>query len=1856
LNYDSQSVDGETGSTNNQPSAVGEGWSLAGGGYIERTYVSCSVDDGATGAITTSGDLCWKTDNATLNLAGHSSELVRDSTTGTWKLQSDDGSRIEHLVGAAQGCAVGGNGTYDDDCWRLTTTDGTQYYFGLNELPGWNSGDTTTNSAWSVPVFGNDPGEPCNTGTFATSACNQGWRWNLDYVVDVHSNAEALYYAAESNNYAENGGTGAAYTRGGQLDHIDYGLTAGTVYASNAASDRVVFGYDSYGRCNDASHATCTSESLGSPANAAAHPTAYPDVPFDQFCNGTSCPTLLSPSFWTTAMLDTVTTQALSGGSYNNVDVWTLGHSFPDPGDGTNAALWLTQVGHTGYAGGSSLSEPDTIFTGTTMQNRVWDVASGLAPLDKWRIASIKTASGAVISVNYSAQDCQPSEIASILANPQSNSRRCYPEPWSPQITSTLSLPVRQDLFHKYVVTSVISNPETGGGNDQTQETDYVYDGTPAWRYDTSPLTQDKYRTWSQYAGYNTIEVRVGDHNTPAAQQTTVYNFYQGMDGDRANAAGGTKSVSVNGFPGVADSLWFGGQTRETKILNGVGGAVVSDTVNSPWASNVTANDGTNTARMTGDGDTLLTEPVSSGGNQTTDTTTSHDATYGYPMTVNVVTSDANSSCTTDQYTPANTSAWIIGVPDKVLKVARDCAHLSSAVYPQDAISAVRTAYDGLGMGAMPTKGDPTLTEVAESYTGSTPNWSPSTANTTTYDAMGRVTQTKDGNGHATGTAYTPAAGAPAGSGALTSETVTNALSQTDTTTYNPAWGVETSDTDANGELTTATYDPLGRRLGVWQPGRLQASNPTPSIGYAYTLSQTSPNAVATSTLTDSSTTTSYVLYDGLGQQVQTQAPSDATGTTVTDTGYDSAGRVDMTNNAYWTTNVNPSATLFVPISEQNITSKVLTNYDGAGRTTATILMSLAVEQSRTSYAYPGADRTDTTPPAGGTPTSTYTNSLGQQIKLIQYLAATPLGTAPQEATTYQYNAEGKMSAMSDPSGNQWTWAFDTQGRQTSATDPDTGTTTSTYDRAGNVLSTTDARGITLAYSYDSLNRKTGQFVGSTSPTTGTKLASWTYDTVAKGQLSSSTSYVGSTPGHAGLAYTTSVTAYDDGYRPLTSNVIIPTGAPALGGKTYTTTNNYTVYGAILNTTDPAEGNLPSELLRYSYTPNAKLSGIRGNSAIVSSTVYTAIGQIGQYNRSSITATGIDSTYGYDSATGNISEIKETAVTPTAITTVDDRNYTHDAAGNITKAATTSTGATDTQCYSYDYLRDLTAAWTPSSGNCATTPTSSTLGGPAPYWDTYTIDPATGNRTTAVQNPTVSGGTTTTNTYSYPTAATAHPHAVQSVTHTAGTTTTGTDAYGYDASGDTTARPGQTLTYDPAGRVATVTSGGVTQSNIYDASGNLLMQTDPTTGTTLFAGDTEIHVAHGAADSAATAIRTYSLNGTPVAERTDSSTMRWITTDIDGTADMEVLPSTGTITRRYNDPYGNTRGTPAIWSSTHGYLNAPTSTLTALIQLGARAYDPTLGKFLSVDPVLAPTNPQQNNGYAYASNTPVTMSDPSGLCAGGVYSGGHYTPVTTCPDGAASDPVPTPDQSAGGVGRAYVDAAGGGNAGSGAFDGSDNAPGLPDLETTHGKQWVMSHVIGKASPEQIETTGSMLIAGAWSLVMAGCAMVTDEVAEGCYEAAESSGETADEDAALLGEIETADANALAEDSGSSLGDAGSAGVDRGDGRDALGKFTGAGGYGADAEEQGLQDYEDATGLSVERTQVRSSSPVGIRYYDGLAQKPDGTYEGIEVKSGTAMLSKSQQIFDNYIKNGGTATAVLNGQTIAVTSVVLRRVQ
>lgn len=123
------------------------------------------------------------------------------------------------------------------------------------------------------------------------------------------------------------------------------------------------------------------------------------------------------------------------------------------------------------------------------------------------------------------------------------------------------------------------------------------------------------------------------------------------------------------------------------------------------------------------------------------------------------------------------------------------------------------------------------------------------------------------------------------------------------------------------------------------------------------------------------------------------------------------------------------------------------------------------------------------------------------------------------------------------------------------------------------------------------------------------------------------------------------------------------------------------------------------------------------------------------------------------------------------------------------------------------------------------------------------------------------------------------------------------------------------------------------------------------------------------------------MGGQPVALRTatagsTTSTVSWLISDNHSTTLAAINSTTGAVTRRYLDPFGNTRGSPAAWPDDKSFLDDPT---TNTQQVGARVYDPTLGRFLTVDPILETGDPQALNGYAYANNNPVSNSDPTGL-------------------------------------------------------------------------------------------------------------------------------------------------------------------------------------------------------------------------------------------------------------------------------------
>ncbi|WP_431883847.1 polymorphic toxin-type HINT domain-containing protein [Micromonospora gifhornensis] len=1595
LAYSSASVDGRSEVTNNQPSWIGEGFDYSPG-FIERRYVSCAEDRKKSGAnnTTDTGDLCWRSDNATMNLNGRSSELVFETGKG-WHTRTEDGSKIEKLTGAS------GNGDNNGEHWRVTTTDGTQYFFGLHSLPGQTS---KTNSTLAVPVFGNHSGEPCNQTAFANSDCQQAWRWNLDYVVDVRGNTMSLWYGKETNKYARNDtdSDDVSYDRAGYLERIDYGTydrtsaIHGVTERSTSPYARVVFDTDM--RCFD----NCGTES--SPVKA-----SWKDTPWDQECktSATSCAQQYSPTFWTTKRLKKITTRVWdttkTTPAWQDVESWTLSHTFAATADSTHTGLWLNRIDHAGHVGGT-VSLPPVTFEAESLPNRVM---TEHGTTDNWlRISSIVTETGSRIKVDYAQPECTEAMVEGL--QPHSNTKRCYPvrvpDPADPTGQRLIT-----EWWHKHRVEHVAEDDVqlANGHQAPSKHTWYEYVGSPAWHYaDDDGLTRPERKTWSQWRGYGQVKTRVGDDS--ATQTLAVTTFLRGMHGDKASPSGGTRSVTVPASLGsetVYDEDQFAGQVREQVVYNGVESKPVSKTVNVPWRSNPTAsrtiNGDTVEARFV-DTQTTYTATAlgvdGSRGWRTSRGTKNLDHTYG---TVNWSQDDGDiavtgdEKCITYRYN-RNTGKNLTTTVKQTTTTALACGTNPTTI--DDVISDGRSYYDGASsVDTAPTFGLVTKTEQLKGWAAGTGTvWQ--VVSQGSYDPTGRPVSATDIKGNVTTTAYTPAVGGP-----VTKVTTTGPapFNWTSSVEMNPYWGATVKATDPNNRvISDVEHDALGRVSKVWGLGWTKAANPsTPSAQYTYTFAS-GRNAypyVRTQALnSDGNYTTSYEILDGLLRPRQTQSlAADGTGNrVVTDTLYDSLGRPAISYGAHAEPGA-PIGTLWWE-PEWSVPAVSKTVFDRASRPTNTIFLAgdgvtNLVEKWRTITAHEG-DLTKVTPPQGGTATTTVTDIEGRVVRLRQHTTTAGVGGAYQE-TQYVYNRKGQLARTVDPAGNRWVNEYDAKGRLWRTTDPDKGATTSAFNDNNELEKTTDARGEVLWYVYDALGRQKELRDDSA---TGALRAEWKYDTLYtgqsgfKGQLTQAVRYE---PAGSSNAYRRQVVSFDGRYQPKGVNYVIPTSETGLSG-TYNYAYGYSAEtGAPTSISYPAGGGLVTEQVTTDYDATTGMpirldTSLTGAAGTMATATYTAYGERSGSIYKMPGGVWTQDTVYRDEATRRID--RTTVQRETTVGTVSDRNYTYDHSGNITSIQEKpQIGQADTQCFRQDLLGRLTTAWTPKAGvTCQTDPAVANLGGPAPYWHDWTFN-STGSRLTETSH---TAGGDTTRDYTVPTGGenVVRPHAVTAMTTQSSGQSAVVSNYAYDGAGNTICRPtgtvanncgsgtnSQTLGWNAEGKLATVAAGGQTiETNIYDADGTRIIRRD-SSGTTLYLPGQEIR----RVGSVNTGTRYYSFAGTVCASRTAGSAttnLTWLFDDHQGTQQIAVNAGTQAVSIRRQTPYGAPRGTNPVWVNNKGFVGGDIDP-TGLTNVGARQYDPTLGRFISVDPVLVADDPAQYNAYQYGGNNPIDNADPTGL-------------------------------------------------------------------------------------------------------------------------------------------------------------------------------------------------------------------------------------------------------------------------------------
>ncbi|MFI8103270.1 ricin-type beta-trefoil lectin domain protein [Streptomyces sp. NPDC086023] len=1432
FSYSSQSVDGRTSIANGQGSWIGDGWGYEPG-FIERRYRSCSQDRKHTqgtpnndnGTDKKKSDLCWAADNVVMSLNGTSTELVHDAATGNWIPASDDGSRVERKTDAANG-----NGAKDGEYWVVTTRDGTRYHFGRHNVGGHVGTDgqtrTTTDSVFTVPVVGNHPGEPCHASTYAASFCNQGWRWNLDYVEDVHGNAMVVDWFKERNRYAQNGKVKekVPYVRGGYPTQIIYGLRADNLGGAPAA--KVEFTLDE--RCIEAGQTACTDARFESRNYADKQP--WWDTPATLHCKEAPGDCYVSsPTFWTRKRLTAVTTYAQrteGSTALSKVDKWTLTQSFPKQRTDTHPPLWLESISRTGYAtqndsagNQKTIALPPVSFLPNVkdMPNRVAKSATDPTPdFDRLRVETVRTETGGDIYVDYS----DPCPVGTTHPKPEENKTRCFPVHWSPD--PDLETPPLE-WFNKYVVDRIVEKDRVARQPDVI--TSYTYDDA-AWGKDTDEFSRPELRTYNQWRGYASVTTRRGaTENTgrpdAAEQSQSKVRYFRGMSGD----GGRPKAVVMDstGTQELGEDLpSHQGRAAETIVYTKAGGDIASRELTWPWSEKTATRNREGTTPLeafrTGTARTEVYTSVSGGRTYLNRTRNTFDPTYGLLLTTQTEALTSNGTgwtaqdekCAVNTYVH-NTGKHLIGLPQRVRSTAGDCTKTETGTVLADA----RTSYDALNaFGTAPVKGLPFQVDTLD---GAGTGWI--TTSRTEYDPLGRVLKVYDAAGNTKSTSYTPA------TGAVFSTTVTNALGHTATAKVDPGRGSALEATDANGRKVTQTYDALGRVTQVWTASQNPATDAAAHV-FDYQVTDHEPPAVTSRTLRDNGTYEDAVaIYDGLLRPRQNQTEAVGGGRLVVDTLYGSNGQVRHVNNSYHAEG-EPDTKVFVPETVFHVPSSTQTAYDGMGRVVrSTNLYSDEAQAPFSTTTEYGGDYvlTRTAMSTGTTPTplqgsravKVTSDVLGRKVKMQHALTtATPM---TWRDTTYAYDVRGNLSEVTDAAGNDWTYTYDARGRLLSSQDPDMGTGTFGYDNLDRVVWTGNATGEKTFTYYDKLGRKTSQVEDDWN---GPLLATWSYDTLpnAKGYPVAATRHTG------GIAVTSEVTGYDSEYRATGTKLTIP-DAPQTKGVSgvYVYGNTYTKTGRVQTTSLPATpGGLAAERLVNRYSGDGGQITMSGLAWYTADTVYSPFGQVLR------TASGnapqrVWTTNFYNRNTGRLRETiadRETA-NPNRVNAL---SYDYDVLGNINSITDTQPGGkVDRQCFGYDPLGQLTQAWTGKT--CSGPVKDDVTAGPDGdgYRHTYAFD-AIGNRTKLTVHDLVDPALDDEYTYSYGVAATGgaqppvvtKPHAlskVDAVTRDPGNSVTLQSTFGYDERGNTTRRTiggdTQTLEWDRRNKLTRAVSPGV---------------------------------------------------------------------------------------------------------------------------------------------------------------------------------------------------------------------------------------------------------------------------------------------------------------------------------------------------------------------------------------------------------------------------------------------------------------
>jgi RHS repeat-associated protein len=800
-----------------------------------------------------------------------------------------------------------------------------------------------------------------------------------------------------------------------------------------------------------------------------------------------------------------------------------------------------------------------------------------------------------------------------------------------------------------------------------------------------------------------------------------------------------------------------------------------------------------------------------------------------------------------------------------------------------------------------------------------------------------------------------------------------NALGHATTAAFDARFGAATSVTDPNGLITSTVLDAFGLPIQITAPGVPKHYTGVQRCGGPYSCTGITHARYRIETRQDG-TPIAIAYHDMLNREVGRDVRGlQSEGKTVrTRTEYLARGLVHRTSTPHFTTGT-PYWTSY--------------GYDLVGRATSTSTPTASGASRTTTYAYAGLTTTikATAPNAthGLLLMSRTHNAAGQLLSTADALGGT---------THYRYDGLGHAILIRDAGGADLTASYNALGDRLTMTDPDRGAWSFQVTADGQPLVISDARPAGRHITYDRLGRPTAEYEDRAPIDGWTLLNGWTWDTVKKGQLSEQRHYV------HGQAQHVRTYSYDALSRPISEKVTIKETQHA-DQPWHVVSNPYWLSVMF------------ERKLGYDGYYGWVKSQYHGVDPAAGHAVQSATGSMTQVWRRDAYGyvikdgfpTDDDTTMGYrlhgQDAWGRAAQatlgngLVASAVTTPATGQVDrlcvgvstvscgtlDLDYSYDGWGNVTSHTQGTPLAGES--FGYDPLQRLVS--------------SQRTGAPAVTLDYHPNGNLKHKSDYSVANATG---------YQYGT----RPHAVTQVN--------GADTlkrcYTYDGAGNQTGHQTgpicsaveRTVTYEIGHRPETVTGGqayGWTRLLFrYDGNGERYVQrqqpyNSPTVDTKVtlypFPGF-EVEVTKVGSQGWAPVMGRQRLGDwglwTASAMQPQGERLYWHGDRLGSPAAKS--GSTGVTLERHGfdawgsgrtdtwtpRPYGRLGSTHSPRGFTgHEHLDA----VGGLIHMNGRAYDPNLGRFLSVDPVIQfPANSQSLNPYSYIMNNPMAGTDPTG--------------------------------------------------------------------------------------------------------------------------------------------------------------------------------------------------------------------------------------------------------------------------------------